>query len=87
MREPKTPEIGTCALCGSPFEISTNRKLYCSKICKHNGEYRDPLEHAAMLEASTAAFVAAIMIDIGYVIELAEEGSRRAAREAARRAA
>jgi hypothetical protein len=46
-----------------------------------------PAEHADFLEASTRAFVAAVRIDPGYVIELADEGSRQAARGAERRAA
>lgn len=83
MPEPKTPKIGTCALCGEAFEISTNRKLYCDRLCKQNAEYADPPEHAAMLEAMSRALVAAIKIDPGYLIEIAAEGAKLQARQAA----
>jgi len=83
MPEPTTPKIGACALCGGAFEIVSNRKTYCNKICKQAGEYVDPPEHAEALEAMSVAFVAAVRADVGYVVEIMAEGSRMRARQVA----
>lgn len=63
--EPETP---TCALCGAAFTPSRYTRLgYCGRRCEFRGEWADPPQHAADLEALSIEFVAALLIDSGYV--------------------
>ncbi|MFJ4161296.1 hypothetical protein [Microbacterium testaceum] len=83
MSEPREREKAVCGLCGEQFVVTNHYKIWCGQSCEFKGTWTPPPEHAAFLEASTAAFVAAVRADVGYMIEIAAAGSRLMARQAA----
>lgn len=87
MPEPREREEAVCGYCGDEFAVTKRWRIWCGAGCEFRGTWTAPAEHADFLEASTRAFVATVRIDPGYVIELADEGSRQATRGAGRRAA
>lgn len=83
MPEPRQREKAFCGLCGEQFGATNHYKTWCGQSCESKGTWTPPPEHAAFLEESTAAFVAAVRADVGYVIEIAAAGSKLQARQAA----
>lgn len=79
MPEPETP---TCDLCGEAFTPSRYTQLgYCGRRCELRETWSDPHEHAVELEALTVEFVAAVLIDAGYVETMLTEASVMLARQ------
>lgn len=82
MVEPREREKAVCGYCGDVFLVTRHYKLWCGQSCETRGSWTPPPEVEAMLESMSRAFIAAVRIDPGYLIEIAAEGSRMRARQA-----
>jgi hypothetical protein len=82
MPQPETPTTPTCALCGDAFTPSRyTQEGYCGRRCEFRATWTDPAQHAADLEALSVEFVAAVLIDSGYVETMLSEASVMLARQ------
>lgn len=75
MRKPREREKAVCGYCGDVFVVTHHYRLWCGQSCETRGSWTPPPEVEAMLESMSLAFIAAVRIDPGYVIEIMAEAA------------